>query len=416
MLFIIADDLTGATDTGVQLSKKGYDTNLFLNHINNSNNSSFVKVIDSETRELSPVEAKKKLRKILKNINFSSEDIIYKKIDSTLRGNIMLEIKETMNITERDLCIFTPAFPDNNRLVLGGYLLIENLLLGESDYNNEDLEPSEISYIPDYLRMNSEISIDLIDIKEVVKGPENLKLQIKKLKKDQKQVIIFDAINNKHLANIIKGSQEIKSPILYAGSAGLANHLTKLDTLKTSTDNFIIEKNASPFLMVIGSRRNIIDEQINYLKEKLEIEEVKIDIIKILQNKEENFSVYINKVINCLNENKHVILRPLVNNNLIDLEFEEKKKEVKNILGNITSNIIKIMDVKNLLLSGGDTAIGVCQSIGINKLKILQEILPGIPLSKAIDNKLNVITKAGGFGDQKTLYKIIMKLNNGGER
>jgi len=420
LLYIIADDLTGATDTGVQLSKQGYETTVYLGNIpenNNCNNDKkkHVRVVDCESRELPPHKAKLKIKEILNSIHFTKNDIVYKKVDSTLRGNIMIEIEETMKITEKDLCIFTPAYPENKRVVAGGYLLINNVLLEESDYIDKNIgKYGGESYIPKLLNLNANIPIDLIDIKEIIKGPENLKTQIDKLKKDQKQLILFDATNNTHLENIIKSTNTIKESVLYAGSAGLANHLSKLDMKNEAKKEFEIKKTRDPFLMVIGSRRNIIDTQIKYLNEKVEVEEVKIDIKEMYHNKKEYMENYIDKVRSYINKNNHVIIRPILKSGeeIQGLDYEETKTEVRNLLGEITSNIIKAMEINKILLSGGDTAIGVCKFLKIDKLKILKEILPGIPLSEVSNSKLQIVTKAGGFGDEKSLYKIIKKMKN----
>jgi len=69
MIYVIADDLTGANDTGVQFAKKGYNTKLLIFDKQSTiiiPDNSDVFVIDTETRELESKAAREILRDILK--------------------------------------------------------------------------------------------------------------------------------------------------------------------------------------------------------------------------------------------------------------------------------------------------------------------------------------------------------------
>jgi len=97
MIYVIADDLTGANDTGVQFTKKGYNSRVSIfdkSAAQNIPESLDVFVMDTETRELKSKIAREKLRSILKKLNINKNDMIYKKVDSTLRGNVGDEIEE----------------------------------------------------------------------------------------------------------------------------------------------------------------------------------------------------------------------------------------------------------------------------------------------------------------------------------
>ncbi|MDD5689096.1 MAG: nucleotide-binding domain containing protein, partial [Caldisericia bacterium] len=93
---------------------------------------------------------------------------------------------------------------------------------------------------------------------------------------------------------------------------------------------------------------------------------------------------------------------------------KELENKIKEFFGILTANIVKEIEVRNLILTGGDVAISVCKELDISKLNILDELLPGIPLARArIKNRdLNIVTKAGGFGKKDTLYELINKFRN----
>ena len=114
MIYVIADDLTGANDTGVQFTKKGYNSRVSIfdkSAAQNIPEDLDVFVMDTETRELESKTARKRLKSILEKININKKDVVYKKVDSTLRGNIGIELEEIMIILNRDICIFSPSYP-----------------------------------------------------------------------------------------------------------------------------------------------------------------------------------------------------------------------------------------------------------------------------------------------------------------
>jgi uncharacterized protein YgbK (DUF1537 family) len=62
-----------------------------------------------------------------------------------------------------------------------------------------------------------------------------------------------------------------------------------------------------------------------------------------------------------------------------------------------------------LLLVGGDTTIAALDELGISRLTVVAELMPGIPLLEGLDKTGRIwpiITKAGNFGDESTLQRL----------
>jgi len=94
--------------------------------------------------------------------------------------------------------------------------------------------------------------------------------------------------------------------------------------------------------------------------------------------------------------------------------FRELEIKIKTFLGKFTSKIVNNSHARNLILTGGDIALKICKELGISNLTILDELLPGIPLSASYHENIhiNIVTKAGGFGGEDNIYKLIPKLKN----
>ena len=112
-LLIIADDFTGALDTGVQFTKVGIKTKVLVNtELNLDQNSDVeVLVLNAETRHLEKKQAYDIIYRLIKTAEKAKIPFIYKKTDSALRGNIGSELAAVLNASEDSILSFIPAFP-----------------------------------------------------------------------------------------------------------------------------------------------------------------------------------------------------------------------------------------------------------------------------------------------------------------
>ncbi len=432
MIYIIADDLTGATDTGAQFSKLGYTTHVVivsetdpggLADLMNFPDTSDVLVIDTETREVDAETARMRLRELLQHLSLHESDIVYKKVDSTLRGNVGAEFDECMKALNKDVCLFTPSFPQNKRMTVEGYLIVHDQPLGLSEYYAGNLEPDEASYIPSLLQQVTDIAIDRIDLKDVIRGKETILERIRTLFHNGKKIIVVDSMNTQQLHDILRSSFEFEGSVLYAGSAGLANALSGIYNKKHPTERSTAQTQQS-VLIVSGSMRSITHRQIAYIKTQVNLCDVPLDVGLVVENQHTYLRQILARVTQAFREGcRHTLIYPdplyldtHVTEKILsryDLDFRGLGLTIRNFLGEFVRNILEKTSANNLIVTGGDTAIGVCGMLGIHRLTIVEELLPGIPLSIGrFDNygDVNIVTKAGGFGEEDALHVLYEKL------
>ena len=434
MIYIIADDLTGATDTGVQFSKQGYTTlveivvetdSAYVANIREQKETIDVLVIDTETRELDSKTARSRLRNVLQHLPLTELDIVYKKVDSTLRGNVGAELDECLRVLQKDICLFTPSFPQNKRITVEGYLLVHDQPLGLSEYYTGNLDPGEASYIPSLLQQDTDVPIGRIDLKSVLQGKNAILHQIRALAQENKKILVIDAVNDQQLRELLHSSFACGYSILYAGSAGLANAISEEYDGKHAP-------RVPPFhapqavLAVSGSMRSIAHRQIAYLKNHIKVGDIPLNIDDLFENKDAYLQqLFMNVTMESLKEPRHMViypdpryLEPQMTENIrvrYGLDFRGLGLVIRDFLGELVKHILDHVPVRNLILTGGDTAIGVCEKLGIHQLTIVEELLPGIPLSvgQYRDHfEVNLVTKAGGFGEENTLYTLFQHLES----
>jgi uncharacterized protein YgbK (DUF1537 family) len=79
-------------------------------------------------------------------------------------------------------------------------------------------------------------------------------------------------------------------------------------------------------------------------------------------------------------------------------------------LGEWTRRIVTDMHLAALVMTGGDTARAVCSSLRVSAIRVLGEVLPGIPCGELMGGfspALPVVTKAGGFGQADSLERVL---------
>ncbi|GAK55904.1 type III effector Hrp-dependent outer protein [Candidatus Vecturithrix granuli] len=436
MIYVIADDLTGANDTGVQFSKQGYTTHVVilsetqfqhpadLKELANTlqQGAIDVLVIDTETREADDATARIRIRSVLESLRPKPEDLVYKKVDSTLRGRIGVELDECMRLLHKDVCVFTPSFPQARRITVGGYLIVQDQPLGLSEYYSGNLTPEDASFIPSSLQTDTTFPIARIDLREVIKGRQAILDNIREAANTEKKILVIDALNDAQLQDILAGSFKYEGSILYAGSAGLANSLSTMYNghrrLHPPAQKF-----SAPVCIVSGTRRSIVQQQIAYLQRNLEVYACVIDVARIFSQREALLEQTTVDVVRALQQGNHTLLYPdpryhttqAIQALLAQMsgDFRTLEVSIRTFFGELIARIMDIHPIKNLILTGGDTAIGVCSALQIDHLNIVAELLPGIPLSVGQYRgsfELNIVTKAGGFGDEETLYKLIQHL------
>ena len=123
MYFIIADDLTGATDTGIQFQKRGIATTVLVEPPKEALSCPGERTalsVNASSRELRPQEAAVRTREVLQHIVLCDQDTLFKKVDSLMRGNPVEELEAALEAAGRRIALAAPSFPRMGRTVDGG--------------------------------------------------------------------------------------------------------------------------------------------------------------------------------------------------------------------------------------------------------------------------------------------------------
>ena len=161
-LLVIADDLTGAADTGVQFAKNRIST--AVTDLDSLNDDALwsdfsVLVVNTSSRHSTPEDSALKVKRVCKAAAKRGVKAFYKKTDSTLRGNIGAELQSFLRSAGRERVMFIPGFPDAGRIVKNGCLFVNDIPLQETSFNSDPLNPVDTNYLPDILRKQTDLPL-----------------------------------------------------------------------------------------------------------------------------------------------------------------------------------------------------------------------------------------------------------------
>ncbi len=415
---LVADDFTGACDVGAQFRKFGLETVILINPESLKTLHRFfdVAVVDTESRNVPPEEAYHKVREAVRALREWNVKLIYKKVDSTLRGNLGAEIDAVIDELSLGAVIFSPSFPANGRTTMNGRLYVDGVPLEETEYARDPLNPVETSYIPALIRRQTVREVSLITLKTLRAGFEALRGRIDQLRKDGSQIIVVDAETRDDLKTIAK---MVKEPgILLCGSAGLAEEVPRM--IKSSSKEV-------PILIVSGSMNTRTLNQISKAERELKVRVLKPDVKRLVGGYEKLMEVeegrLLKEAAEALAEGRDVTLTlTTIRENIMkaikeasELGYGRLKlaDAMLRFLGKVSRSLMERYNFTGLILIGGDTAIRVVRALGAEGVKLEGEVSPGIPMGRLIGgdfNGLRVVTKAGGFGGEEALVDMIRYL------
>lgn len=411
-ILVIADDLTGANDTGLQFARCGLTTNILLRPRNWSQASgSPVEVVNTDSRALTPRHASEQVRSTLGHLQGTDYDLIFKKIDSTLRGNIGSEIDAVMDSYELPLAVVVPAYPGQGRYTVGGYHMVHESLLEDSEAARDPRSPVRGSFIPSILEPQTRRLIGHVDIATIRAGA--LTEKVEELLSSDHTLLVFDSTTIEDLRKIVAGILALEMGVLWVGSAGLAQVLAERLVTKPFEPRLHQPRlRSEPVLIVAGSCNNVTYKQVDEVVSQGRAEALFVPADRL--SGDGSLEPHDRQAVAILESKENLVLtisRP-ENEELVDVTGEQSSR-IASRLGQLASQLIGTTSLAGVVLTGGDIALQTCTHLGVTRLQIVDQVAEGIPLSLALDGALDsvpIITKAGGFGDEDVFLRVITYL------
>lgn len=413
---IVADDLTGAGDTGVQFAGANLQTRLLFGEPDTSDGTD-VLVFNTDSRAVAAQEAYQRVYAAVTSAHHLGVRNIYKKIDSTLRGNLGAEIDAVLDVMSDAYALLCPAFPANGRIVAGGHLLVQGQPVSRTATARDPVNPVRESYIPALLHNQTGRAVGHLDLSYVVEGVEPTGERLQALLAEGDTIIVADAVSEGDLACLVEAVQRQRRPCVLTGSAGLANPTAIWWARQLQPEQ--VEQ--AHVLVVVGSVNAAAREQTYVLVNEHGWPAVQLDIDAAFAD-EDTWNRWLHQQRPRLAEAAAtatgiVLATPAEAGDVEQvhrlrrergMNIEEAARRLVARLASLTQLAIERLPIAGLVLTGGDTATAVLRAVAATGFNLIDEVAPGVPVGRLVGGQIGnalIVTKAGGFGGRETLWQ-----------
>ncbi len=408
-IVVIADDLTGAADSGVAFAGLGLRT-LVVWH-SDAVPEAEVLVFTSESRHRECGEALRRVQHVARSAatvpGVQDRAWIYKKIDSTLRGHPGPELKAVMSKFGLSQALVAPAFPAQGRTTIDGIHYVNGARLTETVFGQEVPTARVGERIGDAIGAEA---VGLLPLALVRQGPDAVAATIQTASGG---VFIGDAERAADLDCL--ASAALRSGIrVFCGSGGLAAALTRVlpayDSAfyppRTPGRKPHPQKQGSHALVIAASRHPQTVRQIQFM-EAAGVPVVRPEVAWFVADTPVG--------PHCERWARRLTEGPLVltSHGLPDLPGESDRIAAR--LAGAARALSQRVALAGLILTGGDAAISVGRALEAEAMWLRGEVQSGIPWGTLVGGAasgLTVITKAGGFGKDDVLLAAIQVLES----
>ncbi len=364
-VLIIADDLTGAMDAAGPFASRGLVTvvvaspddcdALQVTHAT-------VVSVNTESRHLPFPQAAARVESAFRRLGGAVFPVVVKKIDSTLRGNVVGETVAALRASGRGRAVVAPAFPGQGRTVVDGIVLVDGVPLAETAFVHDSLSPA--------LRQPLAQAFESTGV----------------------DARVHDATTDADLDAIVAALPLGAAPLL-VGSAGLTAALARALPPGPTAAPMAFD---GRILYVVGSRAASSREQVV----RLSGAGVRV-VLAPNGDPVGEFEV---------DDGDVVIAATRAADGTEGDAAQVAARLAAHALAALTTD-----GIGAIVATGGDTAMAILRAAGRSTLDVSCELLPGIACARLAVGERNIwlVTKAGGFGAPDALLRIGQRLRGG---
>ncbi len=416
LLGCVADDLTGATDLALMLTREGLrtvqSTGLPPADLDVSQVDAVVVALKSRTIAVADaVSQSVEAARVLQTLG--AQRLFFKycsTFDSTDEGNIGPVTDALLDLIGNGITIACPAFPKAGRTIYAGYLFVNGVPLNESPMKDHPLTPMHDANLVRVLQRQTGRKVGLIPFETVDAGADAIR---KTLESGRARMFIVDAIADAHLRTI--GAAVAHLPLITGGSgvamglpaaylkAGLIARLTPAPEQMAAPEGRQAILAGSCSAATRGQVKAAIAAGLPHLRiDPLDVAGGTQSAGHILQwvdrqPKDKPFLIYSSDDPDAVRQVQERLGRA------------QAGTIVEDLLGHIAA-ALPARGVSRLIVAGGETSGAVMQALRAGVLTIGPEIDPGVPWTRArtgggAGDEMALALKSGNFGAENFFLK-----------
>ena len=432
----VADDLTGATTTGVLLARSKARTAVFFNEEAALKGEGVDELdailISSNSRPLPANEAYAKVKSATDALKRMGVKYFSKRIDTTLRGGVGVEIDAMMDQVGDDcVAVVVPAMPQSRRILVGGYSVIDGVALINTPVAQDVRTPVKENYIPRLLEGQTRRQVELVTLDKVLQGEEAIRDALKEAREAGGEVIVVDGITIEDVEEIAKACIELNVIAVDPGpfTAKLAYYR---NLIKEEEPNIPPEadETGKTVLIAAGSATPVTKKQMEVLCQDPRHVRISVDPIKLIEGGDTALDEVFRAVhiaedlLKSDNQPRAILFETALHGELLNLDEEDNKRHyaggmsanrINAGLGTIISQLLEICGrdkIAGLYTTGGDTMVNVCYQLGVECIEVMDYVIAQTDIGRLVGSYdgLPIVGKGGLTGNDHTACDIVDRL------
>ncbi len=390
---IVADDLTGAMDAAAPFARRGLDVRVLTAPDTLATllaDPPQVLSINTGTRHATAETAAAVVAALVGDLAWLNPELLFKKIDSTLRGHVVVETVAAMQSSGRCEVLICPAVPAQGRVLSGGELFIDGVPLHATAIGRDHRSPPPVAPLPELFRpalSDVPVSLELVgSIQAPVSQPALPRFRI------------ADASTTEQIRDLAVTAAGRCGDILFVGAAGLTDALAEV-LFGCEVPVAAPPALSGKALFVVGSRAPQIAKQVAALI----VADPCTQVIE-LTDAQALDSEELQSLISLGPQPASLVLRAPQ----ASLRADSDPDLVAKALADSAVALLAQGEIGLLVVTGGDTVMAVLDVLEVGVVQVCGEVLPGIVhgLIDTPNGLLRLVTKAGGFGDEQLFCTI----------
>jgi uncharacterized protein YgbK (DUF1537 family) len=454
---VVADDLTGANDTGNRFAERGFHTAVVAGSDAGAPSgadvsspdeatppdgatspneatppdgatspneatppdadvSASVLVVDTDSRYAPPGEA---AARVAAAVETHPADVVYKKVDSTLRGNLVAEIDAAVEAAGADLAVVAPAFPGTGRTTAGGFHLVDGVPVAETDAGDDPDRPVESSRVPALFAASAH-PVEHLPLDVVGDGPGAVRRALADAVETHGTALaVCDATRSRHLASVASGAAALDATPVFVGSGGLAGHVHLGGRGDAGgRGGRADEPRPAGVLGVVGSVSATALAQLDAVDEAAL---VRLDGTTAVTDADAAVRDAVDAAVAALAREGRAVVTAATGSDDVEatlaaareagVDGDEARDRVAEALGRVAAAVPERAPVRGFFLSGGAIAKRALDALDGRGVELTgRSVGTGVPLGTIDGGPADgapVVTKAGAFGDGETIVNCL---------
>ena len=433
----VADDLTGATTTGVLLARSKARTAVYFNEeaaqkAEGTDELDAI-LISSNSRPLPANEAYDKVKSATTALKNMGVKYFSKRIDTTLRGGVGVEVDAMLDkVGEDAVAVVVPAMPQSRRILVG-YSVIDGVALINTPVAQDVRTPVKENYIPRLLSGQTRRKVGLVTLDKVLEGEEAVKKALAGIRADGCEVIVCDGITLEDVETVAKACIALKWNVVAVDPGPFTSKLAFYrDLIKAEEPNLPPEadETGKTVLIVAGSATPVTKKQMEVLCKDTRHMRIPVEPIPLIEGGDravKEVEKAVAKAIELMDggmQPRAILFETALHGELLNLDEEDNKRHyaggmsanrINAGLGSIISQVLEKTGrerIAGLYTTGGDTMVNVCYQLGVECLEVIDYVIPQTDVGRLVGSYdgLPVVGKGGLTGNDNTACDIVGRL------